>query len=434
MTKPAGVRSTRTRHTDEESNSTDYTYFTTGSSSDLLQKAEVAPAGLALDTQYTYDSAGNVATETDPRGKATSYTWDNLRRLTQRQAPSPLSYRVQDHYDGNGNLTSTDVENIDKDGNVVSGNQWITTTGTYTNTDDLATLTEEIDASTTRTTTLEYDNNQNRVRVVKPLANKEKWTYDERDLVLSHVRGEGATGESTEEYVHDDNGNRTVVEDGRDNDTTSTFDLFDRRTKETDALGHYTDFELDKNGQVTKVTRKNSSNAELQRETYFFDERGRHWKTSALFKDSSQTYSDAVTTIERMKTGQEKVVTDPRGKTTTREYDAAVRHKKTTDAMGNEISYTLDDNGNRTAWTIKERDGAANVFHDYEATYDELDRRKTYVEVDRNNASTSRTWSPSSTARTSGSRTSSGATRWTASRCLSRRTCSTTTRTGTPPR
>ncbi len=76
-----------------------------------------------------------------------------------------------------------------------------------------------------------------------------------------------------------------------------------------------------------------------------------------------------------------------RGKTTTHEYDAAQRLKKTTDAMGNEVSWTLDDNGNPTAWTVKEKDGAANVFHDYEATYDELNRRKTYVEIDRNNSS-----------------------------------------------
>jgi hypothetical protein len=57
------------------------------------------------------------------------------------------------------------------------------------------------------------------------------------------------------------------------------------------------------------LTRKNSSDAELQRETYFFDERSRHWKTSALFKDTGSTYSDAVTIIERLKSGQVRTVT-----------------------------------------------------------------------------------------------------------------------------
>ncbi len=376
-----------TRITNEEGYYRDITYHSTGSDSDLVDEMEDDAAGLSLVWAVAYDSAWNVSSVTDPLNRTTSFTWDNMRRLTQTQAPSPLSYRVQHHYDENGNLTSTDVENIDKDGNVVSGNQWITTTRTYTNTDDLATLVEEIDASTTRTTTHEYDNNQNLIRITKPEGNKVKLNYNERDLVSSRVTGEGATGASTEEYTYDDNGNWTVWEDGRDNDWTSTFDLFDRLVKETDPLGHYTEHELDKNGHITKVTRKNSSNSELQRETYYFDERGRHWKTSGLFKDPSSTYSDAVTIIERLKTGEVKTVTNPRNKSTTYTYDGALRLTGVTDAMGNSTSYTLDANGNRTSWSVTEKDGTTNITHGYEATYDQLNRRLTYVEIDRNNAS-----------------------------------------------
>jgi len=361
-----------TRFTDEEGYYTDITYHSTGSNSDLVDKMEEDAAGLSLFWTVAHDSAWNVSSVTDPLSRTTSYTWDNLRRLTQVQAPSSLSYRIQHHYDGNGNLTSTDVENIDKDGNVVSGNQWITTTRTWTNTDDPATLVEEIDASTTRTTTFEYDNNENLLRVTKPEGNKVKMTYDERNLVASRITGETATGASTDEYTYDDNGNRTVREDGRDNDWTTTFDLFDRRTKETDPLGHYTEYELDKNGHVTKTTRKNSSNTELQRETHYFDERGRHWKTSALFKDPGSTYSDAVTIIARLKTGQVAALTNPRNKSTTYTYDGAGRLTGTTDAMGNSTSCTLDAAGNATAWTVTEKDGSTNITHSYEATYDVL--------------------------------------------------------------
>jgi RHS repeat-associated protein len=375
-----------TKFTDEEGTDTDYTYFASGSSNDLLQKIEVDPIGLDLETSFTYDAAGNVATKTDPRGKAWSYTWDTVRRLTEDQAPSPLGYRRKYNYDGNGNLTKKEVENIDKNGNPVGANPWFTTTLTYTNTDDLLTLVEEIDASTTRTTTFDYDFNQNRIRVTKPEGNKEKWEYNERDWVVKHIRGETDPKASEVEYSYDENGNRTTFTDGRDNDTTYTFDLFDRRMKETNALNHYTAWEYDKNGNVTKVRKKDSSDTELQRESYFLDERNRPWKTSALFKDLSQTYSDAVTTIERLKTGQVKKVTNPRGKDTTYTYDAAGRQTKITDAMGNEWSYTLDANGNRTAWSIKEKDGGSNVIHDYEATYDELNRRQTYVEIDRTDA------------------------------------------------
>jgi RHS repeat-associated protein len=372
-----------TKFTDEEGTDTDYTYFASGASSDLLEKIQVDPLGLNLETSYAYDSAGNVATRTDPRGKAWSYDWDTVRRLTQKQAPSPLNYKTKYNYDGNGNVTKEEVENIDKDGNQVSGNPWFTMTCTYTNTDDLLTLVEEIDAATTRTTTLAYDNNENRIRVTKPEGNKEKWEYNERDWVIKHIRGETDPKASEVEYAYDENGNRTTFTDGRDNDTTYTFDLFDRRTKETNALSHYSAWEYDKNDNVTKVMKKDSSDTELQRESWYFDERNRRWKISALFKDPSQTYSDAVTTIERLKTGQVKKVTNPRSKDTTWTHDAAGRRTKVTDAMGNEWSYTLDANGNRTAWSIKEKDGAGNVIHDYEATYDELNRRKTYVEIDR---------------------------------------------------
>jgi len=59
----------RTSFTNEESTLANYHYFASGTSSDLLQKIEVDPSGLDLETQLTYDSAGNVATRTDPRGR-----------------------------------------------------------------------------------------------------------------------------------------------------------------------------------------------------------------------------------------------------------------------------------------------------------------------------------------------------------------------------
>ncbi len=372
-----------TKFTDEEGTETTYTYFSSGPNEDLLEKTTVDPTGLAITTIYGYDSALNVTTVTDPLSNVTTRTFDNLRRVTETQAPAPLNYKVKFSYDGNSNLTKREVENIDKDGTRSTSHPWITTSYTYTDRDQLATQVEDIDSTTTRTTSHTYDANGNRTQTTLPEGNKIAWTYNERDLVATHVRGYGATEASTRTNAYDDNGNLTTVTDGRNNDTTYTYDLFDRRTKVTDELNHYTKYTLDDAGNVTKIQRYDSSNTELQRSTRYFDERGRHWKTSDLRKQPGTTYSDAVTTMTRLKTGQVSKITDALSNDTLFDYDAAGRRIEVEDAMGNVVTSTLDKNGNVTATSIEEIDGASSVTHEYSATYDELGRKTSVTEKDR---------------------------------------------------
>ena len=125
----------------------------------------------------------------------------------------------------------------------------------------------------------------------------------------------------------------------------------------------------------TEIARKNSSDATFLKQERFFDERGRLWKTEDLHKDPSATYSDAVTTITRYKTGHVSAVTDARSKVTTSTYDNAWRRTRVTDHAGNSTDWALDENGNPVAWTIHDEDGASDVEHDYEAEYDALNRR-----------------------------------------------------------
>ena len=377
-----------TQATDEDAKVVTYEYFTSTSAIGLLKKVKVDPAGLNLVTEYAYNSEHQVSTITDPLTKVTTLTFDDLGRKTE--VVDPLGVSTKWHYDGNGNVTSMEVENLDKDGTAVSGNGWLTTSYTYSVHDDMLTMTEEIDASTTRTTTFEYDDNQNRIRVIKPEGNKEKWTYNARNLVATHVRGETSAVASTDTYTYDDNGNLTLFEDGLSNDTAYAWDLFGRRVKETDALGNYEETDYDKAGNVTEVRRYDaapSPDVLLQRSTRSYDQRGRHWQTSELFKDPSTTYSDAVTTIERWKSGRVRYVTDPRSKVTETQYDNAWRVSKTIDAMGNEASNTYDANGRRTAWSILEKDGGSSVTHSYEATYDDGGRMTQRREIDRTNGS-----------------------------------------------
>jgi YD repeat-containing protein len=259
-----------------------------------------------------HDAAANVISRTSPNGDTRTATFDALRRLVQTSAPAPLGYVRTFSYDGEGNLLSRTV-------NTSAGA--LVTSYTYGAHDELLTVTEPVDAAgtTTRTTSFEYDDNFNRIRTVRPLGNKQKFEYDERDLLLKHVLGEGDPAAATTTFFHDSNGNRTDVTDPLSNTTTTQFDLFDRPTRVTNALGHYTETTYDKAGRVTKVERKDSSNNLLQRRSFFYDERGRLWKTSDLRKDPGSSYADSVTTIHRDKMGRITKVTDALGNDTNHE-------------------------------------------------------------------------------------------------------------------
>ncbi len=383
------ARGQKTQATDEEGKIVEYSYYASGSNKyGLLWKVKVDPSGLNLVTEYLYNGQAQLQSIKDPLNKQTGYVFDAVGRKTK--VTTPTGIETEWHYDGNGQVTSMDVENLDQAGTRVSGNEWLTTSYTYNSHGSMLTMTEEIDGSTTRTTSFDYDDNQNRIRVTKPEGNKEKWTYNSRDLVATHVRGETSGVASTTTYTYDDNGNLTVLEDGRGNDTTYTYDLFDRRTKTTNALGHYEETDYDKGGNVTEVRRYDATptpDVLLQRSTRSYDQRGRHWQTSDLHKDPSTTYSDAVTTIERFKTGHVRYFTDPRSKVTETQYDNAWRVTKTIDAMGNEAANTYDAASRRTAWSLLEKDGGSSVTHSYEASYDDDGRMTQRREVDRTNGS-----------------------------------------------
>ncbi|MFM8301347.1 MAG: hypothetical protein ACKN99_02295, partial [Gemmatimonadota bacterium] len=195
-----------TQATDEEGKVTAYTYFTTGDDIHLLEKIEVDPSGLDLETVIGYDANWGVDAVTQPGGQTTTYVNDALRRRIQEIAPSTLSW-VKYEYDGDGRVTKKQVQNRDKDNAVVSANEWFDTTYTYTTLGDLASITEEISASVTRTTSFDYDDEQQRIRVTLPEGNKVKTEYNERGLVKKVIRGETSGVASDREYFYDDNGN-----------------------------------------------------------------------------------------------------------------------------------------------------------------------------------------------------------------------------------
>ncbi len=55
--------------------------------------------------EYTFDSADNMVSKTDPNGQTTIFQYDNMRRFKQTPAPAPFNYITKYEYDPNGNLT-----------------------------------------------------------------------------------------------------------------------------------------------------------------------------------------------------------------------------------------------------------------------------------------------------------------------------------------
>jgi len=125
----------------------------------------------------------------------------------------------------------------------------------------------------------------------------------------------------------------------------------------TDALGHVTTYaSYDGAGRVTRISDSNGVNTDM---TYT----PRGWL-------ASRSVGGSVTAFTYMPYGEVKTVTDPDGVVMTYGYDAEHRLTDITDAQGNDIHYTLDTAGNKTAEQISTASGT--VVHSLSRSYNAL--------------------------------------------------------------
>ncbi|MBB6248265.1 RHS repeat-associated core domain-containing protein [Rhodanobacter sp. A1T4] len=125
----------------------------------------------------------------------------------------------------------------------------------------------------------------------------------------------------------------------------------------TDAIGHVTTYaSYDGAGRVTRITDPNGVNTDM---TYT----PRGWL-------ASRSVGGSATTFTYMPYGNVKTLTDPDGIVTTFGYDAAHRLTDITDAQGNDIHYTLDAAGHKTAEQISTASGT--VVHSLSRSYNAL--------------------------------------------------------------
>lgn len=269
-----------------------------------------------LIESFTYDSMGNVLTESDSNGRKTTYVYDNLNRIIKKTDSYGKSESFK--YDGNGNI----IEYIDK-----LGGKTIST----------------------------YDNNNNLIGTSKGTLHTSK-TYDNHDRVLSETDEQGLTvhyaydakGQKISEtdaygnkttYVYDEVGHNIKTTDGKGNVTINEYDG-DRLVKSTDDRGNTTSYEYDQYNRIIKTTLPNGKT-----QTTEYDSKGNIIKT-----------------------------VNERGLVNTKEYDKYDRVVKETDEKGIVIINEYDIYGN----LVKKTEDKKVTEYKYDVYGNQVQEKNTY--------------------------------------------------------
>jgi RHS repeat-associated protein len=349
---------------------------------------------LTHTTSYTYDTSGNMLTQTDATGTVT-YTYNSLGEVLTRT--DQMNGVTTNTYNAQGNLlTTTDALNY-------------TTTFTYDSHGQLLTATDPRN----NTTTFIYDTSGNLTRRTDALNNQTNIAYDTRGQVTSVTNALNQT--TSYEYdlagrlkkiiypdtnfvlfTYDLAGRRTKIKDPRGYETTFAYDAAYRLTSETNADAKVTSYSYDLMSNLTGATDA------LNRTTnYTYDDFNRLTKikypeatTGAGRLEENFTYDSAGNLLQ--KTDQAGRITsfcydnanrltsttDPALKVTTFEYNARSQQTAVVDAINQRYEFVYDALGRRT----QEKKGTATMSFVYDAAGNRSQR------TDYNNAVTNYTY------------------------------------------
>jgi len=280
-------------------------YDTTG-----LQTSTTDP--LSNITHYAYDSAGRLTSKTDARGNTTSDQYNSRGQITQVTYADGSTHGYT--YDTFGNkLTDTDELGH-------------TTTYTYDTFNRCTSVTDALGRTTQYVFRSNYFVEQKPDRVIYPSGKITVNTYDLEDHLLTQTTGYGTADAATTSYAYDANYNIIRTTDPKGNVWTYAYDVRNRKTSQTDPLGHTTSYTYDATGNVLTVTRPDGG-------------------------VTTNTYD----TMHRLLT-----TTDPKGETTTMTYDASGNLLTTTDARSNTYTFTYDALNRKL--TMQYPDGSAEHY------------------------------------------------------------------------
>ncbi|MEU8160051.1 polymorphic toxin-type HINT domain-containing protein [Micromonospora parva] len=343
-----------------------------------------------------YDAVGNVLEETDPAG-TTSYTYDQLNRLTVRDEPAktnddraltrytytrtgevlsvtgPTGARVESTYDDlDRQVTQTVVERRPTTRNLVSklayddaGNLTSSSSPTGATTVNTFNAAGEITRSTAPTgeaTIFGYDFAGRQVRVSDGLGRTTRTGYDQfgNQTSTMNLKADG-TVLRTQSYGYDEAGNMTSSKDPYNTVTTYEYDAADQlvtQVEPTDADPITTTFGYDAAGNRTRYTdgRNNST-------IYTYNTLGLPESAIEPSTASHPNAADRTWTVAYDADGNAVRLSAPGGVSRTRTYDASGRLTVETGSGGDTptATRTLDyDQGGRL--TSVNAPGGSNTY------------------------------------------------------------------------
>ncbi|MET8041521.1 RHS repeat-associated core domain-containing protein [Micromonospora sp. NPDC005215] len=323
--------------TDPNGNVTTMTYDARGN---MLTRA--APASVGITETWTYDSANNVTSYTDGRGKQSTFTYDAAQRLATET--DPLAGKTSYTYTAAGDVATvtSPAGRITRYGYDTAGNQTSVispgggkTTNTYDSTGRMLTRTDP----------------RGNVTGADPARYTTRYTYDAAGNVVTIT--DPSSRVTT--YGYDANGNRTSVTDPATAVTRYTYDAANRLTAVTDPAGHTRTTGYDPAGNVTSVT-----DAVGGKTTYGYDAAGRLTSTVGL-RGNASGGDPATDTISYGydAAGNQTSITDQTGALTQTAFDANNRPTTVTDPLGRITRYSYDKASNQT--TVTDPTGAVTT-------------------------------------------------------------------------
>jgi RHS repeat-associated protein len=345
-----------TRMTDPNTNVTQYGY-------DEVNRRTERIDATGHSSFIEYDGVGNVIRTTDALGRETLFEYDSSNRLVRRTDPDPdaggpgLSPVTRWEHDAGGNLTRvTDpLANLgDSSGNV--------TKYVY---DELNRLIETIDALG-NSSFIRYDEVGNVVRREDELHRTTSFQYDALNRLVKQTAPDpdaaGPALSPVTQWEVDANGNVTRMTDALGNQAEYSFDEVNRRIETIDAFGNSSFTEYDGVGNVV------ASEDELGRRTLFeYDGVNRLLKRTDPDPDGAGPAHSPVTRWEYDANGNLETVFDPLGNRTRYAHDALNRRTDVIDPNGDPTHYGYDAVGRLVSVT-----DALNNSVIY--TYDDLSR------------------------------------------------------------